>query len=150
MLALAALVVAASLPQHGVLVPGQELGGVRLGDSPADVRARLGSNHGTCRGCARTTWYFTYEAFTQPGLGVEFRNGGVDAVFTIWSPPGWRTRDGLTLGAPAKSVPPLQVVPCRRYRALVARVPDAVTAYYVANGKLWGFGLLGPRAAVCR
>jgi hypothetical protein len=150
MLALATLAAAAVLPHQGVLVPGQALGGVRLGDTAAQVRTHLGSGYGVCRGCPRTTWYFTYKQFEQPGLGVEFRGSRVDAVFTIWSPPGWRTAGGLALGAPAKSVPPLETVKCTGYTAYVARAPDAVTAYYVANRKLWGFGLLSPRAAICR
>jgi len=31
----------------------------------------------------------------------------------------------------------------------VAHSPGAVTAYYVVGGKLWGFGLVRPGAAVC-
>jgi hypothetical protein len=150
MLALAAVVIATALPQHGVLVPGRSLGGVRLGDTPAQVERRLGTFHGVCRGCARTTWYFTYKRFTEQGLGVEFRGGRVDALFTLASPPDWSTAGGIGLGAPAKSLPPLESVPCHGYRALVARAPDAVTAYYVVDAKLWGFGLLGPQASVCR
>lgn len=150
MFALAAVALASTLPQHGVLVPGRSLAGVRLGDRPAQVERRLGRFHGTCRGCARRTWYFTYEKFTEQGLGVEFRSGRVDAVYTLASPAGWSTAGGLDLGAPAKSLPQLQGVACHGYRALVARAPDAVTAYYVVDAKLWGFGLLAPRASVCR
>jgi hypothetical protein len=150
MLALAAVALATALPQHGMLVPGQELGRVRLGDTPAQVQRKIGRFYGVCRGCKTPTWYFTYRRFESQGLGVEFRNRRVDAIFTLASPPGWRTDGGLDLGAPAKSLPRLQSVTCVRYRALVARAPDAVTAYYVANGKLWGFGLLRPTAAVCR
>lgn len=150
MLALAAVALATALPQHGLLVPGRALGGVHLGDRTADVQRRLGARHGVCQGCARPTWYFTYKRFTPQGLGVEFRAGRVDAIFTLSSPVGWRTSGGLDLGAPVSSLPPLRAVACNGYRALVARTPDAVTVYYVADAKLWGFGLLAPAAAVCR
>ncbi len=141
---------AAAPPRHGVLVPGRSLGGIHLGDTQAAVRARFGSFFGRCTGCAAPTWYFTYRPFTQQGVGVEFRHGRVAAVFTVWSPRGWRTAGGLRLGASASAAPPLRTVRCRGYRARVATGPSAVTAYYVAGGKLWGFGLMRPDAPVCR
>jgi hypothetical protein len=140
----------AAPPRHGVLVPGESLGGVRLGDAAASVRARFGSFYGVCRGCSRQTWYFTYRGFTQQGVGVELRGGRVAAIFTLWSPTGWRSAGGLELGAPAQSLPPLGAIQCRGYRARVARAPGVVTAYYVLARKLWGFGLLRPGVAVCR
>jgi hypothetical protein len=150
MLALAAVALAAALPQHGILVPGRALGGVRLGETPMQVERRLGRLHGVCDGCPVTTWYFTYKPFTAQGLGVEFRKGRVEAVYTLASPPGWSTTGGFDLGAPATTLPPLRIVPCTGYKALVARTPSAVTVYYVADAKLWGFGLLRPSAAICR
>ena len=56
---------AAALPRHGTLVPGRSLGGIRLGEPAAQVRAALGSKFGVCRGCATTTWYFTYRTFDR-------------------------------------------------------------------------------------
>ena len=78
----------ASLPRPGVLVPATSLGGVRLGEPAAKVRAALGA-HGVCRGCLLPTWYFTYRAFDQHGLGVELVGGRVSAVYTLWQPHGW-------------------------------------------------------------
>ena len=150
MLALAAVALAAVLPQHGVLVPGRFLGGVRLGETPAEVERKLGRFHGVCRGCPATTWYFTYKRFTEQGLAVEFHKARVDAIYTLASPEGWSTAGGLDLGAPATTLPPLRVTACSGYKALVARTPSAVTVYYVADAKLWGFGLLRPTAAICR
>jgi hypothetical protein len=140
----------AAVPKHGVLVPGRSLGGIRLGASPASVRARLGTDYGVCRGCRTRTWYFTYEPLMPQGVAVAFGRGVVVAVYTLWQPAGWRTAGGLLLGAPAKGLPPLRSVPCRNYRALVAHSPGALTAYYVVRGKLWGFGLLRPGTRVCR
>jgi hypothetical protein len=148
--ALAAAVLAVALPQQGVLVPGQQLARVQLGDTPLQVQRKIGRFYGVCRGCASPTWYFTYKKFEAQGLAVEFRNGRVDAVFTLGTPQGWSTDGGLDLGAPEKSLPRLPSVNCGSYTALVARSPAAVTAYYVAQGRLFGFGLLRPRASVCR
>ena len=151
MRALAAVAVLAALPQPGLLVPGRSLGGIRLGEPAAQVRAPLGSFHGVCRGCSRTTWYFTYRRFDRVGLGVELERGRVAAVYTLWQPAGWRTPSGVALGAPEAALPAaLLRVECSGYAALVHRGRDAQTAYYVVNGKLWGFGLLRPRDSPCR
>ncbi|HEY7207059.1 MAG TPA: hypothetical protein VH416_02365 [Gaiellaceae bacterium] len=148
--ALATQPLGAAVPKHGTLVPGHSLGGMRLGASPADVRARFGTDYGVCHGCPLRTWYFNYEPLMPQGVAVAFRRSRVVAVYTLWQPAGWRTAGGLLLGAPVRSLPPLPRVPCRDYRALVAHTPGAVTAYYVVGGKLWGFGLLRPGIAVCR
>src|SRR5207244_9304451 len=117
---------------------------------PAQGERKLGRFHGLCHGCRARTWYFTHKPSTEQGRAVEFRNGRVDAVYTLASPEGWSTAGGLDLGAPATTLPALRIVPCTGYKALVARTPSAVTVYYVAEAKLWGFGLLRPTAAVCR
>jgi hypothetical protein len=139
--AVAALVVvpaaAAKLPLQGVLVAGRSLGGIRLGDSPATVQARWGRFHGVCEGCRVRTWYFTYKKFTQQGAAVEFRRGRVDAVYTVWQPPGWRSETGLVLGAPIPALPSLKRVDCTSYTAFVRRKGNVVTAYFLVAGKLW-------------
>lgn len=148
---IAALVTAAALaglPQHGVLVPGRSLAGVRLGETQAQVRARLGRSYGVCDGCRERTWYFTYKPFTQQGLAVAFRGRRVAAVYTLWQPKGWRATTGQRLGDPAPRG--LATVACARYSARVAYRGTTVTAYYVVGGKLWGFGLLAARERVCR
>lgn len=149
----AAAAAIAALPHAGVLVPGRSLAGIRLGEPAAQVRAALGG-HGVCVGCATSTWYFTYGRFTQPGLGVELRNGRVSAVYTIWQPPGWRGPHGLRLGAVEAQVTqvagPLIPITCPGYTALVRDEHGMRTAYYVVNGKLWGFGLMRAQAVPCR
>ena len=150
----AAAPAAAALPRAGALVAGSSLGGVRLGEPAAQVRAALGGSYGVCRGCAEQTWYFTYRAFTQPGLGVELTGGRVSAVYTIWQPRGWHGPKGLVLGASEDAVNarlgPLLPVACPGYAALVHDAAGTRTAYYVLNGRLWGFGLLRARANPCR
>jgi hypothetical protein len=144
---------AATLPPAGVLVPGTSLAGVRLGERAADVRASLGHRYGVCQGCARTTWYFTYRRFEQRGLAVELSHGAVSATYTLWQPPGWHLR-GLLLGAVqaqvTKAVGATIPVTCAGYDAYVSDTRTARTAYYIVDGKLWGFGLLSPRDTPCR
>lgn len=151
--ALALAAVTVSLQHAGTLVPGRSLGGVSLGERAGAVRAALGP-HGVCDGCTRTTWYFTYAKFTQPGLAVELRAGRVSAVYTIWQPSGWHTRSGLRLGAVeaqvTKLAQPVTPVQCTGYTALVRDAHGTRTAYYIVDGKLWGFGLMGIGASPCR
>jgi hypothetical protein len=143
----------ASLPHAGLLLPGRSLAGVRIGEPAAQVQTALGA-HGVCEGCSTTTWYFTYAKFTQSGLAVELRRGRVSAVYTVWQPPGWRGPDGLRLGAVeaqvTKDAGPLIPIACPGYTALVDDAQGVRTAYYVLDGKLWGFGLMRAQAAPCR
>lgn len=147
-LAVLVATVAAALPQHGVLVPGRSLAGVRLGDPPAQVERRLGRDHGVCDRCPTRTWYYTYKPFTQPGLAVVFRRDRVAAVFTLWQPKGWRSTSGQQLGDVAPRG--LATVVCKGYSAHVVYRGRTVTAYYVVDEKLWGFGLSRPAEPVCR
>ena len=145
---------AAGLPKAGALVPGRSLGGIRLGESPRAVRASLGRSYGTCRGCPRSTWYFTYRPFTQRGLAVEFDRGRVSAVYTLWSPRGWHGPGGLRFGATPLTVHDrvgtLRTVGCDGYTALVRDTFQARTAYLLYAGRLWGFGLFRRGADPCR
>jgi hypothetical protein len=61
----------------GVLVPGETLGGVRIGMTKAEVGANWGDRRGVCRECRRTTWYFNYRPFQPQGAGVVFERGRV-------------------------------------------------------------------------
>jgi len=153
-LALVAVATSASLPKAGTLVPGHSLGGIRLGESAAQATATLGTFYGVCDGCTRTTWYFTYGKWTRSGLALELTSGRVTAVYTVWSPPGWRTRSGVRLGAPEAQFfaldGPFRQVSCRGYDVFVHDAHGTRTAYYVVDQKLWGFGLLRARANPCR
>jgi hypothetical protein len=143
-----------ALPQAGVVEPGKSLGGVALGGTPAEVRAAWGGGFGRCRGCRFPTWYFTYRPYGPQGAGVEFRHGRVAAVFTLWSPPGWHTREGLRIGDAAARVGelygPLVRRDCRGYYAFVLQRRGALTAFYVVNEQVWGFGLSRPAVSACR
>ena len=145
---------AAGLPKAGVLVPGRSLGGIRLGESPQAVRATLGTFYGTCRGCPRLTWYFTYRPFDKHGLAVEFTGGQVSGLYTLWQPAGWHAPHKLGFGSSALAVHTLtgasRTVTCNDYEALVRDSAHARTAYYLFDGRLWGFGLFQRGASPCR
>jgi hypothetical protein len=144
----------AALPKAGVLVPGRSLGGIRLGERAAGVERALGREHGVCRGCAQTTWYFTYKLYDAHGLAVELTGGRVSGVYTLWQPPGWHGPHGLTLGAYegqiVSAAGPLITVDCSDYEVLVGDSGQARTAYFVANGTLWAFGLFRRGTSPCR
>ena len=151
-MSLLAVALALALPQHGVLVPGRSLGGIELGMTQAAVTQAWGSNYGRCRDCARTTWYFNYEKFHAEGGAVRFRNGRVDAVWTLWKPSGWHV-GRLVLGAPSAAITDrwgaLVSVPCGSSEARVLTHGTVTPVFYVYGGKLWGFGLNRSRGSPC-
>lgn len=140
-------------PETGLLLPGASLGGVELGMTRAEVTRAWGRRHGVCRGCPAPTWYFNLRPFEPQGTGVVFRRNRVAHVFTLWKPVGWRTADGLSLGASTAEAEDanaiLEVRECAGYTALVAAGERATTVYYVFRDELWGFGLTRPRADPC-
>jgi hypothetical protein len=144
----------AAPPASGVFDVGRSLGGLRLGMTPAQVRSTWGSNFGRCRDCRTPTWYFNYTPFSPEGAGVEFRRGRVDAIFTLWSPAGWRTRDGLRIGDDEARVSEihgaLERGECGSYRVLLARRGRVVSAFYIVSGRVWGFALLRAPSRPCR
>jgi hypothetical protein len=151
-MSLLAVALALALPQHGVLVPGRSLGGVQLGMTPAQVERAWGTTYGRCRNCTRKTWYFNYEQYHAEGAAVRFRNGHVDAVWTLWKPDGWRA-GRLALGAPAPAITgrygALVTIACGSYEARVLTRRSVTTTFYVYGGKLWGFGLSRSGASPC-
>jgi hypothetical protein len=144
---------AVSAPERGLFVPGESLGGVRIGMTKGAVADAWGSRHGVCRSCPHTTWYFNYKPFLPGGVGVVFERGRVVHVFTVWQPEGWRTPEGLRLGEPAAEIArtygPLDRRGCGRYDALVGAGLRAQTVYYVFANEVWGFGLTVPDASAC-
>ncbi len=145
---------AAAPPAAGVLVPGRSLGGIELGQTKAEVERRWGRAYGVCRDCTRETWYFNYYAFQPRGAGVELRDGRVAAVFTLYQPTGWSTGRGLVLGDQVARVTLLHGALVRRecggYSALLLPRGRTMTAFYVLDDKLWGFGLSSRSVPVCR
>jgi hypothetical protein len=146
---------AAAPPRAGIVVPGKMLGGLALGATRAQVRAAWGARYGVCRDCRAPTWYFNFRPFEPQGTGVTFRKGRAVALFTLWSPPGWHTAQGLRIGDPefriAAVYGSLFRVDCGRYSALTMRRRAVTTSFYVVDEQVWGFGLShGGHARVCR
>lgn len=143
----------AGTPDAGVLVPQVSLGGVRLGWTRAQVEAVWGRAEGRCANCRRETFYFNRYAFQPQGAGIELVAGRVDAVFTLWAPPGWRTAQGLRIGDPLVRVeatyPTTLATPCRSYDAYVLPGGHAKSVVYVVDGDVWGFALMTARHGVC-
>jgi hypothetical protein len=135
-------------------VPGKSLGGLTVGMTPAQVERAWGRDHGRCRSCGRTTWYFNYAPFKPQGAGVEFRNGHVAAIFTLWAPAAWHTTKRLTIGDPATRITELYgALPeshCSGYDAYVILGRATTTAVYVQDEKVWGFGLSRAEVPACR
>jgi hypothetical protein len=154
----AVLVVAAPAtaapPTAGVLAPGTSLGALRLGATEPQVERAWGRAYGRCTSCRHETWYFNYFAFQPHGAGVEFRNGRVAAIFTIYQPAGWQTTRGVTLGDPSSRVTAfygaLRRQDCGDYDALVLPRGGTVTAFYLLDDRLWAFGLLRSGIPLCR
>ncbi len=155
-LGVALLAAALAAPHHGVLVPGRSLAGVGLGDTAAAVRARWGDRYRVCGRCRERTWFYLSDAATgdPSGVGVSFRRGRASAVFTLGSPPGWRTREGLRLGDDVARVHTLygdlSTKVCIGYRALSMRRTGAVTSIYATGESVYGFALTRPGEPVCR
>lgn len=152
-LSLALLTSAPALPEQGVLAPGRHLGGIELGDTQAEVRARWGSRFTRCAVCARPTWL--YAARGGPaGAAVTFRSGRVAAVFTLGVPRGWRTTRGLRLGDPATKIAHVYgTLPwsrCVGYGALSIRSARSVSSIYTYGESVYGFALTLPGDPVCQ
>jgi hypothetical protein len=140
-------------PRAGLFVPGRSLGGVRLGMTPRQVKSAWGTEHGVCRGCVDETWFFTYRAFKPQGTGVGLRDGRVVSIFTHWAPKGWHTPHGVRIGDPSSTVTrryrTLPPTTCSTYSVITVLGPNVVSAFYVVNGKVWGFGLATARVNPC-
>ena len=153
-LLLAASGAAAAPPRAGLVVPGKTLGGLALGATKAQVRAAWGTRHGVCRDCPAETWYFNLKRFEPQGAGVTFRRGRAVALFTVWSPPDWRTAQGLRIGDPEFRISTIYgtlfQIDCGRYSASTMRSRGVTTAFYVVDEQVWGFGLSRPGQPICR
>jgi hypothetical protein len=151
---LVATAASAAPPRAGLVIPGKTLGGLALGATKSQVRAAWGTRYGVCRDCRAETWYFNLRRFEPQGAGVTFRKGRAVALFTVWSPPGWRTSQGLRVGDPEFRISTIYGslfrVDCGRYSTSTMRSKGVTTAFYIVDGQVWGFGLSRPGQAVCR
>ena len=150
---LGAVQAAGAPPRSGLFVPGETLGGVRLGMTKQEVVKAWGEQHGVCKECESPTWYFNYEPFRPQGTGVVLDKGRVAQAFTVWRPQGWKTPEGLFLAADASDVArfygSLDKRECAGYEALLLRGKKVTSVFYVFRDKVWGFGLMKPADSPC-
>lgn len=142
----------ATLPAAGLLVSGESLGGVRLGDTQADVRKLWGHRFTVCEGCEPTTWFYWYPS-GDAGAGVEFRQGRVTGIYTLGAKVGWRSEDGLKVGGymSAKELHEKSVWKnCQGYSAKLESSGNAVTSIFTVGPMVYGFSLTRPSESVCR
>jgi hypothetical protein len=145
----------AVLPPHGVLIAGKSLAGVGLGATQSDVLAAWGPRHEVCDSCKLTTWTYVY-ATVPVGAAVVFdKTGHAVAVFTLGQPLGWRTREGLQLGADVHDLaamydaPSMDYKACIGFSALSMRQGRVVTSILTQAEQVYGFALTVPEQTVC-
>ena len=145
----------AFLPAKGILHPGKSLAGIKLGDTMARVKQVWGGNYKVCEGkqCPYPTWYYIYPKGEPLGASVRFKNGRVVTIFTLGSPIGWRTAEGLIIGEQVDRIAQLYGKltwnVCIGYGAMTMRTNSAVTAIYTTGESVYGFALTRPTEPVC-
>jgi hypothetical protein len=153
LLAGAATAAAPAPPRKGVVVEGRTFGGLPLGLTEAQVRARWGRRFGICDNCLAPTWYYTFHAFQPQGIGIQFRRGRSVAYFTLGAPQ-WRTGKGLAVGdtvdAIRKAYGNVPTVNCTGYQVEQAVVRGKLLLVYMDAGRVYGLGLSRPDVSPCR
>jgi hypothetical protein len=132
---------ATALPVRGILHPGRSLAGIQLGDTMARVKQLWGHNYKVCQGrqCPYPTWYYIYPKGEPLGASVRFKNGKVVTIFTLGSPIGWRTAEGLIIGS--RSIAARSSTASSRRTSASATAPSdvrtnsAVTAIYTTASR---------------
>jgi hypothetical protein len=148
---------AQALPTKGVLTPGKSLGGLKIGMTMDQVKSLWGSQYKLCpkSDCkGQTVWYYIYARGEPLGAAVRFRNQKVSAVFTLGSPMGWHTTEGLGVGEQIEKANSLygQLAwhVCIGYGAMSMRTGNTVTSIYTTGVVVYGFAITSPTEAVCQ
>jgi hypothetical protein len=153
-LATGASAAAPSAPLKGVVVEGATFAGLPLGLTPAQVQTRWGKRYGVCDDCRTTTWYYTFKPYHAQGIGVRFRNGRVEAYFTLGAPNGWRTRRGVTIGNQddhvSKTYGSVPTVHCFGYDVMEVLVRQTLVLFYLNGTQVYGLGLMAHSGDPCR
>ena len=76
------------------------------------------------------------------------------AVFTLGSPPGWKTAQGVPVGGQVDDVTRvygnLDWSVCIGYGAMSMRTAKAVTSIYTTGESIYGFAITAPGTPVCQ
>jgi len=137
-------------PVDGVLIPGESLGGIRLGDSGGKVLARWGRDFTMLPG-RPMTWLYMSPTGDPYGAGVSFSDGKVIAIFTLGQIKGWHRNDGLRTGQLFEKFNDQSgtATACVGYGALSTRKGNVVTSILTNGQSIYGFALTRPRVPVC-
>jgi len=137
-------------PVNGVLVPGQSLGGIRLGDTGGKVLTLWGRDFTMLPG-QPMTWLYMSPTGDPYGAGVSFREGKVTAIFTLGGITGWHRSDGLRIGQIFSKFndPNGRTTACVGYGAISSHARDAVTSILMQGQSVYGFALTRPSEPVC-
>lgn len=151
---------AQALPPVGILTPGVSLGGVHIGDSESQVTSRWGNAYAVCpqNQCkgSDVVWLFVYTHGEPLGAAVRFNKlGRVVAVFTLGSPAGWKTHEGLQIGQGVENAyriygANLAWSVCVGYGAMSMRNSQAVTSIYTTGDNIYGFAITAPGIPICQ
>jgi hypothetical protein len=149
-----------ALPPVGILTPGVSLGGLQIGDTQSQVIKRWGHAYAICpkNQCTGTdvVWMFVYAHGEPLGAAVRFsRLGRVIAVFTLGSPAGWKTHEGLQIGQAVDDAyriygQNLAWSVCVGYGAISMRNSEAVTSIYTTGDNIYGFAITAPGIPICQ
>ena len=149
-----------ALPPVGILTPGVSLGGLQIGDTQSQVIQRWGHAYAICpkNQCKGTdiVWLFVYTHGEPLGAAVRFSKlGRVIAVFTLGSPAGWKTHEGLQIGQAVNDAyriygQNLAWSVCVGYGAMSMRNSEAVTSIYTTGDNIYGFAITAPGISICQ
>jgi hypothetical protein len=83
------------------------------------------------------------------------RPGRVNAIFTLGSPAGWRTAQGLLIGQGVSDAQRLYGSnltwsACIGYGAMSMRTGNAITSIYTSGESIYGFAITSPGTPVCQ
>ena len=127
----------------------------------AQVKRVWGGNYKLCprsSACPLTktdqVWDYIYERGEPLGAAVRFRHGIVTAVFTLGSPTGWHTQQGLGVGEQIEKANELygQLAwhVCTGYAAMSMRNGNTITSIYTTGENVYGFALTASTESICQ
>ncbi len=100
------------------------------------------------------TWLYEYRGPEPLGAAVRFQKNKVVAVFSLGSPAGWKTTNGLNMGDPISNVysqyPTVGTTRCIGFDAITTKIGPSVMAFYSSAGVIYGFAMVVPKMTVCQ
>ena len=143
------------LPVRGVFIPGKSLAGISIGMTQAQVRALWGNKFKVCAQCTSLTWNYIYPFGEPLGAAVKFdKSKKVVALYTLGSPAGWHTAEGLIVGEEVDKVNTLYGktgwTACIGYGAMTLQKGAINTAVYTTGAVVYGFAMTANKEPICQ